>query len=229
MHPALSIIAQLARTDVASIRLDLMLSRLDLSSSLGLDVLRAAINRRFKKDIGPLSGDMTVADFLARVDGVAGSAPVVFPNTATSGFNLPRAESPLPANVERTLRAANATVSFGHGIDIQEINAMPPWDGGDTAKAFYQSRFTEAELARACGQHHPRAHLCGLWCAKEAIRKSDPELLALEAIQIVIRYEPDGRPTVEFSKPEITARLKVVVSISHSAAYAVASAIIQRL
>jgi len=114
---------------------------------------------------------------------------------------------------------------LGHGIDIEEIEALPQWRQDPAANAFYSSHFTPGELKTAEARPDPRAHLCGIWCAKEAVKKSDPALLTLDFRDIQVTNDAAGRPCVRFERQEVEARFVTVVSISHSRSFAVGSAI----
>ena len=104
---------------------------------------------------------------------------------------------------------------------------MPEPSGERAADPFYASHFTAAELAGAAKRADARTHLCGLWCAKEAVRKSDPALAGLAYCEIAIEHDAAGRPLVRLAHG--SNAFSISLSISHSAAYAMASAITVRV
>jgi len=225
MHPALAVIAQIARTDAARLSPEITLNRLGLSSSLGLSIMQSALERRFQRRLGPLTWQTTVGEVLAAFDGAPlAAATMATPIGAGSTAGPLQASGPFGGRVHRA-PGNGAWPRIGHGVDIQEIAALPELGGNGPATDFFSSHFTAAELAAAAGKPEPRAHLCGLWCAKEAIKKSDPALAALAFAEIEISHAADGRPLVALPSAPEWRRFMVTVSISHSAAYAVASAL----
>lgn len=221
MHPALEIIARIARADAGAVAPGQTLGKLGLGTSLGLSVLQSALERRFKRKLRPLAWRMTVAELLAATDG---AEQTVATNLASSEGTPVRPKNPSGPFGGRTRAISPAAPVWGHGVDLQDIAAMPATDG-EGATAFYEQHFTAAELAGAELRPDQRAHLCGLWCAKEAVRKSDPALLALAPREIVIESDSDGRPRVRLERSVLEAQFQIVLSISHSTAYAMASAI----
>lgn len=105
----------------------------------------------------------------------------------------------------------------GVGIDIQRIAEIVPYDDAfdfrsapDLAKIF-----SEREISYACARSSPAQTLAGLFAAKEALIKSDPQLASRDLWQIEILPDAAGAP----------ARDGFQLSISHSGEYAVAMAI----
>jgi holo-[acyl-carrier protein] synthase len=229
MHPAVATIAQIARTEAASLAPDLPLGKLGLGTSLGLGLLRSALERKFQRKLRPLTWQMTVGQVTAMLDGVE-TAPEAQPVPLPAGAPpVARAVQPSGPFGGRTRTApAPAPLALGHGVDIQEIAALPETGGDFATQPFFQEHFSPRELAAAKDRADLRAHLCGLWCAKEAVKKSDPALLALTFAEIELTHDAAGRPLVQLGAPGLGGRFTVAVSISHSAAYAVASAITQR-
>jgi phosphopantetheine--protein transferase-like protein len=100
------------------------------------------------------------------------------------------------------------------GIDIEARSSLPDTDDFRT-HPFYADNFTARELAHCLERPDPKESLCGLWAAKEAIRKlhGAPGIAtSLKAIEIV--YDRSGQPS--FSG--------VGLSISHAGEFAVAVA-----
>jgi phosphopantetheine--protein transferase-like protein len=100
---------------------------------------------------------------------------------------------------------------------------MPGCSGPGPVDLFYTDHFTDAELAAAASRPDPKESLCGIWSAKEAIRKSHPDLAALSYREIEIAWGNDGRPVARLARPP---SLEINLSISHSGAYALASAVV---
>ncbi len=221
MHPALEIIAGIARAEAGALDPEQTLGKLGLGTSLGLSVLQCALERRFKRKLRPLAWTMTVAELLAATDG---AEQTVATNPTSSESARVRPKTPSGPFGGRMRAISPAALVLGHGVDLQELSTMPATDG-EGAAAFYELHFTAAELAGAELRPDQRAHLCGLWCAKEAVRKSDPVLFALAPREIVIESDANGRPGVRLERSVLDAQFQIILSISHSTTYAMASVI----
>jgi holo-[acyl-carrier protein] synthase len=240
MHPALPLIARIARVEPETIQPGATLSQLGLHTSLGLGILQSALERRFQRKLGPFTWQTTIAQVLESLDGMertAPGAPLQVAQASPPAVSTAAGRTPaLPPNTSsssgpfggRTRSPISPAISaLGHGVDIQQIAAMPDPVGERAEDPFYAAHFTVSELSGAAARPDAKAHLCGLWCAKEAIRKSDPELAALPLLDIVIGHDEHGAPRPRLAGAG-SARFAISLSISHSAAYAVASAIVQR-
>lgn len=122
-----------------------------------------------------------------------------------------RSPSPAPNPVPVAIAANGLQV----GVDLQHIGALPEasdyWE-----HEFYRGVFAKSEIAHALVQPHPRSHLAGFWCAKEALRKCDPSFMGIEMPLTLVAHDPSGRPYLCRQSPEVLARLPHAVSISHS-------------
>ncbi len=96
------------------------------------------------------------------------------------------------------------------GIDIQEISELPDccdyWDD-----LFYTSKFNKEEIAYCVTKDNPKQSFAGIYSCKEALIKSDNQLLWND---IIISHNQDGEPC--FNNYQI--------SISHSGLYSIAIA-----
>lgn len=109
----------------------------------------------------------------------------------------------------------------GVGIDIVEIKrldrAIKKW-----GKIFLNRVFTEKELAYAQSKRYPLQHLAARFAAKEAVFKAFGTSPKLNFKDIEISNDRHGKPYCR-----IKNKIKpIMISISHSDAYAVANAII---
>lgn len=109
----------------------------------------------------------------------------------------------------------------GNGIDIVEIKrleqAIERW--GDT---FLEKVFTDKELKYSRSKRYPLQHLAARFAAKEAVFKAFGTNLKLNFKDIEIANDRFGRPyCIIKRKPS-----SILLSISHSHEYAVASALI---
>lgn len=237
MTPALQTIAQIARIDPKSLTPERRLDTLGLGSSLGLSMLRSGLNRRLGCKLAPLTWRMTVGELVAATEANGASAAMATPGAKPMVSAAPvakngavslsqRAAMSGPLGGPRRMVAVRAQALPLHGVDIEDIAAMPAWPPAGDGRAFYDEHFTAAELERAGKQPNPAATLCGVWCAKEAVKKCAPELLALDWRQIEIFSNDDGRPQVRLLASG--AAWEFSLSISHSAASAAASVLALR-
>jgi len=111
----------------------------------------------------------------------------------------------------------------GNGIDIVEIKrlgeAVDRW--GDT---FLNRVFTQKELAYSRSKRYPLQHLAARFAAKEAIFKALGTNPKLNFRDIEISNDRYGRPYCLIRNK----RSSILLSISHSDEYAVASAVVQK-
>jgi len=112
---------------------------------------------------------------------------------------------------------------LGQGIDIVEIErisqAVTKW--GDD---FLKHVFTDQEIAYAKKRPFPEQHLAARFAAKEAVLKAIGENSNIGWKDIEIINQSSGKPSCIFHNKNFNQ--KILVSISHTKKYAVASAII---
>ena len=103
------------------------------------------------------------------------------------------------------------------GIDIQRVNELFPRGLSFDPKIDEEliQIFTAKELSYAQSKVDPEVTLAGIFCAKEAIQKASNTKLVLNKIEVL--PNEDGRPTCR----------GFAISISHSADYAIAIAILR--
>lgn len=213
------------------------LGELGVASSLGLSLLRVALERRHGAGKTPLlSAGLTL--------GALASALGEAPATGSAEGRLPVAAA--PANSDAAKGAGTAPSSgqggglwgrrrgevshrpvwIGHGVDLEEIADFPEWPPRDAdARVFFETHFTASERAGAEAHAEPRAHLCGLWCAKEALRKALPAAAGAGWGDIEILSGADGAPCI---RRPVTPGVALTLSISHSSRQAMASVIAWR-
>ncbi|MFA5089090.1 MAG: holo-ACP synthase [Candidatus Omnitrophota bacterium] len=112
---------------------------------------------------------------------------------------------------------------LGTGIDIIEIDridtAITRW--GDN---FLKHVFTDEEIHYAQNKHFPMQHFAARFAAKEAVLKAFGENSHINWKDIKILNDKNGKPTCTFRDKKF--KHKILISISHTKNYAVASAII---
>ncbi len=204
------------------------LGELGASSSLGLSMLRAALTRRFGAAVPLLDGRMTIGELKQSLrDGGRTAAGEAKARAATPAMGTtPKSGGGLWGARKTDDAAARAPVWVGHGVDIEEIADFPAWPAADEqARAFFALHFTARELAGAEKHPEPRAHLCGLWCAKEAVRKAVPAAAQADWRSIEVTADESGQPRVSGAA---IAGVALALSISHSARQAMASVVVWR-
>lgn len=111
----------------------------------------------------------------------------------------------------------------GSGIDIVEIkrlrSAAERW-----GEAFLCRVFTQRELAYSRTKRFPFQHLAARFAAKEAVYKALGKHLSLNFRDIEIFHDRFGKPRCKIKNK----MSPVLVSLSHSHEYAVASAILPK-
>jgi len=102
-----------------------------------------------------------------------------------------RPEAPSSSEAAEGGRAGMPSI----GIDIEQISSLP--DAPDFRDhEFYNANFTDAEIAYCIGRGDPRQSFCGLWAAKEAVRKAAESAgLGTSLIDIEIGHDEAGCPT----------------------------------
>jgi holo-[acyl-carrier protein] synthase len=121
---------------------------------------------------------------------------------------------------------------LGHGIDIVETKRIAE-SLERFGERFLHRVFREGEVAYAQSMKHPHLHLAARFAAKEAISKAFGTGIGAEMgwRDLEIVREPSGLPRVQLhdraqafaEKRGVTA---IHVSLSHTADYAAASAVI---
>jgi holo-[acyl-carrier protein] synthase len=123
---------------------------------------------------------------------------------------------------------------IGHGIDLVACSRIERiWQ--DHGETFLQRIFTRAERAYCLQHRTPVVRLSGRFAAKEAVFKAlgTGWRGGLEWTDVETLADPLGKPIVRLARQtaELAARLEIgvmLMSISHTAEYAVASALALR-
>ena len=113
------------------------------------------------------------------------------------------------------------------GIDVEEIARFKL----DRKHHFITSYFTEEECDYAYSRPRPEQHLCGFFCAKEALRKAG---IKAPYKEISIGHDVSGKPFVlllhkagKAGSKNLNRAKRVSISISHAKGIATAIALIQ--
>ncbi len=112
---------------------------------------------------------------------------------------------------------------YGTGIDIIEVEriekAITKW-----GKGFLYHVFTDEELVYARKHRYPNQHFAARFAAKEAVLKALGDNTTVNWKDIRITNDKNGKPVCSYRNKKFTK--KILISISHTKNYAVASAII---
>ena len=166
-----------------------------------------------------LHGSVGRATLHAAIKRIAGiDLPAAFSANTFGELLSPVAATPMEAASAPVVVSApvSAEPSAGIGIDIEHSDHLPtvtdPW-----SEPFYVENFTPAEIAYCLRQPDPKESFCGLWSAKEAVKKSGAEFLALRPLEIEITHDAAGRPVLLGGTAGRLFREKnCLISISHS-------------
>ncbi len=112
---------------------------------------------------------------------------------------------------------------YGSGIDIIEVEriskAVKKW-----GKDFLEHVFTKEEIEYSQNRHDPSQHLAARFAAKEAVLKAFGDNAHITWKDIQIFKDKNGKPICVYKDKRF--KKKILISISHTKNYAVASAII---
>jgi holo-[acyl-carrier protein] synthase len=101
------------------------------------------------------------------------------------------------------------------GIDIEKVEKFKL----EKKDKFLSENFTEGELKYAYSKTRPEIHLCGIFCAKEALKKTlkDQKILLKH---MEISYDKSGKPLVRLLNDN--RKNNFLLSISHCGDHAIA-------
>lgn len=214
-------ISRLARKKPEDVQAYISLGTLGLTKSFGLSALRSIIEVEGKTKLSPLNINMTVKDVIdMAIDGtiVIGKGNAKPEKTRTAMVRSPEsfAGTAKPQSLAMTK-------SIGLGMDMQEIDTMPIAFDYRTHE-FYATHFSPTEIATAILRPDPRAHFCGIFCAKEAAKKSNNTLLNLRMSNLIVRYDAEGRPILNLINSTLSdKKFQFILSITHTSQFAAAT------
>jgi len=212
--PVIGIIATISGKEREQLIVTQNLRSLGITSSVEILKIQSALERKFGQKLPPLGDSWTIDRIEAQV-GLGGRGAESQGSRETSDTRFPpilSTHSPIPNPQSSSLFI---------GVDIEEVDHLPVTSNYRTHD-FYQSLFSKEEISSALLKPDPRMHLCGIFCAKEALKKSAPELINLRMDEIQTQHR-QGRPFISTTHDSINARFTFQVSISHSHHYAVAT------
>ena len=223
-------IARITRMRPNDVHGHVTLATIGLNSSFGLSALRSLLEVEAGRRLPPLTVNMTVDQVLTLFASHSTSIPL--PNSTSSPVATTSRSVVRPFAQTASLTALNSRpmrylppANLGMGMDMQEIASLPRV-ADFRSDVFYTSHFTSQELATAVLRPEPLTHLCGIFCAKEAAKKSHPELLNVRMNQLFVSHDEHGRPMLNVSNDAIPpGRFQFILSITHTAQVAAATCI----
>lgn len=216
MHNLKKIIADISGKKAEEITPDSILSGLRINSSIGLLKLQSALEKKFNKKLKPLSMNVKV-EMIAQQLGLDGNSVEV--NTERT-----KREKKEPTDSFNTVKHDSSFLDIFIGVDIEEVASLPKTENLRTHE-FYSNQFNDVELSYAMLMPDPYVHLCGMFCAKEALKKSAPDMIALPLNEIIVSHNSAKRPSIGTIHNNINLKYQFQVSISHTEKYATATVI----
>lgn len=216
------ILARMVRQSPDAIADTSSLGSLGLTSSFGLSALRSAIEKELQRKLPSIGLQLRVSELLQMIEAAQSSC------ADNPSIDIPKGRVATIRELDSLgpLASRSSTIGeVGVGLDMQEIEDLPETDDY-RGHSFYFGHFSAAEIATALLRPDPRAHLCGIFCVKEAVKKSHAKLLDLRMDEILVGHDDAGKPFVELrvSNPDIAAlNFCFHVSITHTRRMAAAT------
>lgn len=217
MDAVVEIVSKITGKEQSKISPKSTLRSLGITSSIEILKIQSALERKFNQKLSPIGDKWTINKIAAQVGESQGNEPEVI-KPALSQTKLSS-----NGNLNGTSKGTQflSSTDLYIGVDIEEITNLPATSNYRNHD-FYRSQFSNEELSYALLGPEPKMHLCGMFCAKEALKKSAPELIDLRMDEIKVEHQ-NGRPLIKTSHDSINSRFDFQVSISHSQHYAVAT------
>lgn len=217
MDTVVEIISAISGKERAKLAPDANLRSLGITSSIELLKIQSALERKFNQKLPPLGDSWTIHKIAVQV-GQAASDSIVEIASISEKSKVSGTES---SHYNNQRFDSSGLSGLFIGVDIEEVNHLPE-TFNYRSHDFYQSLFSVEEVSYALLKPEPRLHLCGIFCAKEALKKTAPELIQLRMDEIQV-FHRQGRPWITTVHDSINTGFNFQVSISHSNHYAVAT------
>lgn len=217
MKRIFEIISAISGKNCDQLSLHTDLRSLGIISSIQILRIQSALERKFNQKLPPI-GDTWIIHKIAVQVGVIGAGDANLIVVTADKTEISQTTAPYNPQVSSNL--PNSSGLF-IGVDIEEVNHLPE-TFNYRSHDFYQSLFSVEEVSYALLKPEPRLHLCGIFCAKEALKKTAPELIQLRMDEIQV-FHRQGRPWITTVHDSINTGFNFQVSISHSNHYAVAT------
>lgn len=225
-HDILQTLSKLSSKKVEEIQPHFSLGTLGLSSSFGLSALRSRLESQGYGKLPPLQLTMSVGDLIqsltsSKHESTAGSGSS---KSGTAGLNVASSFATYTKPQEFSTAAIFAEINnLGLGMDMQEIGSFQQV-ADFRSDPFYIAHFSNTEISTAMLKPKPLEHFAGIFCVKEAAKKSHDALLNLEMRDFLVSNLVSGRPLLNFvERHPLIGRFHFIVSITHTEHYAAAT------
>jgi len=222
----LQTLAKLSSKRVEEIQPHFSLGTLGLNSSFGLSVLRSRLESQGCGKLPPLQLTMSVSDLIksltsSKHESTAGSGSS---KSGIAGLNVASSFATYTNPQELSITAIFPEIhNLGLGMDMQEIGSFKQV-ADFRSDPFYSAHFSNTEISTAMLKPEPFEHFAGIFCVKEAAKKSHDALLNLEMRDFLVSHLITGRPLLNFIEGHpLTGRFHFIVSITHTEHYAAAT------
>jgi len=213
-----SIVADLLEVSPDEVAADRTLSGARLQGSVGRAILDAAVRAKLGIRSTACYSAKTYGELESAITGVPGASQAAKTNGSAAGHS---ASGALPQSAAASAaRSSGETVSHC-GVDIEEVANLPAT--ADYWKhEFYPANFTPGEIAYCLTQQSPLQHFAARWCAKEAVKKCEPDLIGQSLSGIEVVSTGTAPPFLRVSKAGSWQTLPHAVSLSHTQSFAIA-------
>jgi phosphopantetheine--protein transferase-like protein len=216
----LNAIAKLSRKKTEEISLHVSLGTLGLNSSFGLSALRSLLENQSKKKLPPFSLMTKVTELINICCNLNDGSSI-----SSSHNFIDRRTSPVILNQVSASNSYFPINNISLGMDLQEIDSFE-LVADFRADPFYNSHFSDAEISTALLNTNTVAHLVGIFCAKEAAKKSHDDLLNLRMTDFHVTHSESGKPILKISSDlALLKNFSFLISITHTEKYAAATCI----
>ena len=213
-------VSRVSRKGIGAIDDGASLASLGISSSLGLSLLRSNLEAVCKRPLQVLDAKLRVMDLIQLATGEREPTAQNGGNGAAIRHDI-SVRAPTPA--ESLTAGPIQSMQIGLGLDIQDIDAMP-LTSDFRSHPFYHDHFVATEIATALLRPDPRVHLCGIFCAKEAAKKSHEALLNERMTAFTVHHDAASKPHLGMTERlNGQAHFRFIVSISHTERFAAAA------
>jgi holo-[acyl-carrier protein] synthase len=216
-------LAKLSRKKLEDIQPHVSLRTLGLNSSFGLSALRSLLEAKSSVKLPPLHLTMSVDEVIRLLlpgEPVSANTTTLLRQVVSNG-SIGR-ESPAE-NFAGPIDSPGASSGIGLGMDMQETGSFEAVVDYRT-DPFYTAHFAHTEIATAILKPDPIAHFAGVFCAKEAAKKSRNDLLSLQMRDFLLTHSAAGKPILKLvDGHSMSGRFQFMVSITHTERYAAAT------
>lgn len=212
-----SAVSKLSRKKITDISQHQSLGSLGINSSFGLSALRSLLENQLGRKI-PLFDLTTNVEKLIHLSGSNHENNLVNKTQSIANVDTERAKE-----IGGNFLNLPAFSQIGLGMDIQQIDVFD-MVADFREDHFYRSHFTDSEISTAALKVNQLAYFAGVFCAKEAAKKSHEDLINLRMTDFVVTYSNAGKPSLRVIGLNANAKkFQFLISITHSYEYAAAT------